>query len=92
MAEDNTLLCNITLGELKKVLREFSEKHSPRNNNSPQYVYGLKGICDLFNVKMSTAQKYKNGILKDAIIQQNRKIIIDVRKAIELYEEHKTNK
>lgn len=50
-----------------------------------RYVYGLRGIRDLFNVSHPTAQKYKNTFLAPAIMQRGRKIIIDVAKAMELY-------
>lgn len=50
-----------------------------------RYVYGLRGIRDLFNVSHPTAQKYKNTFLAPAVMQRGRKIIIDVAKAMELY-------
>lgn len=48
-------------------------------------MYGLKGICELFGVKKTTASRYKNGILKDAVTQNGRKIMIDTKKALQLY-------
>ena len=51
-----------------------------------RYVYGLRGIMQLFNVSNMTAQRYKNGILKDAVKQYGRKIVVDVDKALELFE------
>lgn len=50
-----------------------------------RYVYGLRGIMHLFGVSNVTAQRYKNGIIKDAVIQNRRKIIVDVDRAVELY-------
>lgn len=50
-----------------------------------RFVYGLRGIRDLFNVSHPTAQRYKNTFLAPAIMQRGRKIIVDVAKAIELY-------
>lgn len=52
-----------------------------------RYVYGLRGIRDLFNVSHTTAQKYKNTFLAAAISQRGRKIIVDVSKAIQLFNE-----
>ena len=52
-----------------------------------RYVYGLKGIQELFNVSHLTAQRYKDGIIKDAVYQSGRKIVVDVDKAIELFNE-----
>lgn len=51
----------------------------------PPVMYGLKGICDLFGVTKATASRYKNGILREAVTQHGRKIIIDTKKALELY-------
>ena len=54
-----------------------------------RYVYGLKGIQELFNVSHLTAQRYKDGILKDAVFQSGRKIVVDADKAIELFNERR---
>lgn len=54
-------------------------------NPEKRYVYGLKGIQELFNVSHLTAQRYKDGILKDAVFQSGRKIVVDVEKAMELF-------
>lgn len=60
-------------------------KDAGETDPSKRYVYGLKGICDLFGVAHSTAQKYKDGILKDACYQSGRKIVVDVEKALVLF-------
>lgn len=52
---------------------------------TPSYVYGIKGIMELFGCSRSTATKYKSGLLKEAVSQQGRKITIDVRKAREIF-------
>lgn len=49
-------------------------------------------VGQLFGVGLNTAQKYKDEILKDAVMQHGRKIIVDVDKAMELYQQHCTNK
>lgn len=51
----------------------------------PPVVYGLKGIMELFNVSKSTAWVYKNTFLADACVQKGRKILVDTKKALELY-------
>ena len=56
----------------------------------PKYVYGLRGIQDLFDVSRTMAQEYKNTFLQPAVVQRGRKIMIDRDKAIELFKEHKT--
>lgn len=59
----------------------------PKQETEPgkRYVYGLRGICELFNVSHVTAQKYKNTFLAPAVMQRGRKIIVDAAKAMELY-------
>jgi|SRR5699024_9727608 len=52
---------------------------------SKKYVYGIRGIANLMNCSISTANRIKKkGILDEAIIQQGRTIIVDVDKALEL--------
>lgn len=51
----------------------------------PPFVYGLQGIMDLFGVSKSTAYKYKNGLLKDAITQNGDIILVDTVKALTLF-------
>ena len=61
---------------------------APKNETpvpGKRYLHGLKGIQELFNVSHVTAQRYKDGILKDAVYQSGRKIVVDADKAIELF-------
>ena len=51
----------------------------------PPIVYGLKGIMELFDVGKNVAFKYRHGIIADACVQQGNKILVDTRKALELY-------
>lgn len=51
-----------------------------------RYVYGLRGICELFQCSHAHAQKLKDGILRPAIKQVGRKIIVDADMAMELLE------
>lgn len=51
----------------------------------PQVVYGLKGIMVLFHCSKSTAWRYRHTILFDACSQNGNKIIVDTRKALELF-------
>lgn len=53
------------------------------------YVYGLKGIMELFSCSNVTAQRYKNGIIAGAVKQYGRKIVVDADKAVELFNEAK---
>lgn len=89
---DNTPLAMMTVGQLKEVIRETKAAEEQQPARTHKYAYGLEGIRQLFGVGLNTAQKYKDGILKDAVMQHGRKIIVDVDKAMELYQQHCTNK
>lgn len=52
------------------------------------YIYGLKGIRQLFGVSHATAQRYKDTFLKPAVKQNGRKIVVDKAKALELFDEY----
>ena len=53
-------------------------------------VYGIKGLCELLQCSKATAHRIKNsGVIKDAITQSGRKIVIDAQKALDLIQEHK---
>ncbi len=52
------------------------------------FVYGLPGIRKLFGVSHATAQRYKDTFLKPAVKQNGRKIVVDVAKALELFNEY----
>lgn len=50
-----------------------------------KYVYGIKGIADLFNCAIPTANRIKaSGKIDKAITQIGRKIIVDAEHALEL--------
>ena len=94
MISDETPIAMLTVRDLKEILK--IEKTNLQqvevkqfNHTDTNYVYGLKGIRDLFKVSHATAQKYKNTILKDAVTQHGRKIIVDVEKAMKLFNKAK---
>lgn len=50
-----------------------------------RYVYGLKGLAELFNCSVATANRIKqDGCIDKAISQVGRKIVIDADLALEL--------
>lgn len=53
-----------------------------------EYRYGLRGICELFDISPATAMRYKSTFLKPAIEQRGRKIRIDVALANQLFSQH----
>ena len=53
-----------------------------------RYAYGIPGICEIFGCSKPTAQRIKrSGVIKDAITQYGRTIVIDRQKALELARE-----
>ena len=52
--------------------------------------YGLRGIQDLFHCSHRQAQYYKDFIIADAVSQNGRKIVVDVDRALELFNQRKT--
>lgn len=56
------------------------------NTESTRYIYGLRGIMQLFGVSHKTAQAWKNTFLAPACSQVGRTIIVNRDKAIELFE------
>ena len=87
-----TKIIVMTEDQLQKLIESAKQNNSlaeNQNRESKEYVYGLRGIRELFNVSHATAQRYKDTFLKDAIIQRGRKIMVDVQKAFELYNQVK---
>lgn len=86
--KSDTPVAMMTIGQLASYLglngaRE--QKETSNTGSSKSYVYGLRGIQNLFNVSHTTAQMYKDGILREAVYQSGRKIVVDVEKAIDLF-------
>jgi hypothetical protein len=64
--------------------------HESEHPKVPKYVYGMNGLAQLLGCSIATAHRIKaSGIIKDAITQIGRKIIIDQEKAIELISKRK---
>lgn len=84
---ENTPVGALTVGQLKDVMGIDSQEEVEVLNTTTEkrYVYGLAGIRQLFNVSHATAQRYKDTIIKEAVMQQGRKIVVDAEKAIELF-------
>lgn len=86
MAQEKFIV--MTDEQLNRLLDEVAHRDSdtPNKGETPRrYVYGLRGIRDLFGVSHTTAQRYKNTFLAPAIAQRGRKIIVDVEKALQLF-------
>ena len=92
--ENTTPIAALTVGDLKELLRELNINTGPAavkqaTGNGKRYVYGLKGIQSLFHCSHLTAQRYKDTFLAPAVMQQGRKIVIDVEMAVELFKTYK---
>ena len=95
---DDTPITFLTVGQLKEVLgidddqiAKKREKGTESSNaEQKRYVYGIRGIRELFGVSHVTAQRFKDTFLRDAVSQQGRIIITDVDKAMELFKKHKS--
>mgnify|MGYP003763160521 FL=1 len=83
---EQTPLSFLTVGQFMELLNT-GKQNAPVavQESEKRYIYGLRGIRQLFNVSHATAQRYKDTIIKDAVLQQGRKIIVDVDKAMELF-------
>lgn len=82
-----TPIAMLTVGQLMELLNMDKKQEVPAVQKTTNYVYGLRGIRTLFNVSHATAYRYKETIIKDAVKQNGRKIIVDSEKAMELFNE-----
>lgn len=102
MERDELLLKPIwqMTGEEFLSLLEDNENSYPKTDENtllqsqfPKYVYGIRGIANLLNSSIATANRLKkSGKIDAAIIQTGRTIIVDVEKALALIKEHSNNK
>ena len=89
--DDSMPIGAMTIGDLKVLMQEILETAAGQNvskhgSGAPKrYVYGIKGIEELFGCSHATAQHYKDNVIKEAVTQNGRKIIVDVEYAIELF-------
>ncbi len=92
---NSTPIAALTVGQLWELFEERYGKlvflsQANAKNPSGHYVYGLRGIQQLFGVSHKTAQEYKDGIIKDAVRQNGRKIVVDADLALELFNERRS--
>ncbi|NCB67324.1 MAG: DUF3853 family protein [Bacteroidia bacterium] len=82
---DSTPIALLTVGQLRELLNLDKQPEPIATNNERRLIYGLAGIRKLFNVSHATAYRYKETIIKDAVSQRGRKIVVDAEKALELF-------
>ena len=80
-----TPIAMLTVGQLMELLNLEKKQEIVISETSKRYAYGLLGIRKLFNVSHSTAHRYKDTIIKNAVSQNGRKIIVDIDLAMELF-------
>lgn len=90
LIDDTTPIAAPTVGNLKQLITDLVREQKadaipPVTQAGKRFVYGLKGIQNLFGVCHLTAQRYKDGFLAPACKQNGRKIVVDVDLAIELF-------
>ncbi len=86
LINSDTPLSFLTVGQFLELLNTGKQPEKVIvSDNSKRLVYGLHGIRRLFNVSHATAQRYKDTIIKDAVSQNGRKIVVDADKAMELF-------
>jgi len=83
----DTPIAMLTVGQLMELLNPDKKQEVTIVQNSTNYIYGLNGIKKLFNVSHATAQRYKDTIIKEAVRQNGRKIVVNADKAMELFNE-----
>ena len=89
---DKQLLSQLTVADLKQIIGELqSGKTDETVKPTGRLVYGLRGIQGLFNCSHKTAQYYKDHVIKEAVIQNGRKIVVDADLALQLFKERRIN-
>lgn len=80
----NTPISSLTIGEFTELLKESLNAPQPEETRD-RFVYGLDGICRLFNVSKKTAIEYKRTWLKPACDQVGRTIVVNADLAMVLF-------
>lgn len=96
---NNTPLYSLTVEEFTELLDERIKAaisnetvSTPAAKPTGRLVYGLRGIRELFGVSHLTAQRYKDGIIKEAVRQNGRKIVVDADLALKLFDERRNER
>lgn len=86
-------LFNLTVEQFLEMLSKNQTSNITETESAPvkkerNFVYGIRGLANLLNCSISTANRIKKrGVIDDAIIQQGRTIMVDVDKALKLLKE-----
>ncbi len=90
LLQDTTMLSTLTVADLRTILRDIlSEKPIEAVKSHGRLVYGLDGIRELFHCSHKQAQFYKDNVIKEAVSQNGRKIVVDADLALKLFNERR---
>ena len=81
--ENSRILATLSVGEFKEVMDEIYKKRKEKEEEEKPhtYVFGLSGIMEMFHCSKTTASYLKSTVIKDAVSQRGRKIVVDVEYA-----------
>lgn len=91
MIHQDTRIIDLTVAQLAEVIdkaveESLTRRSSQPTDNTPRFVYGIKGIAGIFGVSERQARYIKSsGVISKAIRQQGRTIITDAPLALELF-------
>ena len=89
---DNTPVAMLTIKQLKDYLfgevsprmDGHTDKNQPDQSKEKRYLYSIKELASFLNVSYKTAWSLKETVLRPAVYQQGRVIMIDADKVLEL--------
>ena len=85
----------MTIGEFLEMFDEhlhttnIQTAHVQTGAAPKHLVYGLRGIQELLGCSHKSAQYYKDHVIRDAVSQNGRKIVVDADKALELFNQRR---
>ena len=86
-----TRIIDLTVSQLVELLETTMKATRTEPEKENRLVYGIAGIASVFGCSIATANRIKkSGVIKDAIMQDKRLIIVDADRAVELWKEHKS--
>lgn len=90
-------LSSLTIGEFLEMLDQHLRNTGSGNHTGPatpaptgRLVFGLRGVQDLFHCSHKQAQYYKDHVIHEAVSQNGRKIVVDVDRALQLFNQRRT--
>lgn len=86
-----TRIIDLTVSQLVELIENTMKATRAEPEKEKRLVYGIAGIASVFGCSIATANRIKkSGVIKDAIMQDKRLIIVDADRAVELWKEHKS--